>query len=174
MKMVMTRWNPYNELRRMRQEIDRMWGGQRIFSDEEGDMEQWVIPLDVVEEDNNILVKATVPGIKPEDLEVTLDENMLTIKGSTRFENEQREGNYLMRERRAGSFHRMLRLPDTVDTERAESYCDNGVLTVSFPKTEAKKAKRLNIGPGRQVESSQTEGSQSTESQHQEQQHNQQ
>ena len=150
--MVLTRWNPYNELRRMREEMDRIWRGQRIFPEEDGEMEQWSIPLDVIEEENNIIVKATVPGIKPEDIEVTLEDDVLTIRGQTQSESERREGNYLMRERRAGAFHRMLRLPNSVDTDRAETSYDNGVLTVAFPKIEAKKAKRLSIGGGKTEE----------------------
>lgn len=148
--MVLTRWNPYNELRRMREDFGRMWQGNRfMFPDEDEGMERWAIPLDVFEEGNNIVVKATVPGIKPEDMEVTLEDDVLTIRGQTQAEEEHREGNYLMRERRAGTFHRMLRLPDTVDTERAETMYENGVLTITFPKIEAKKAKRLSIGAGK-------------------------
>jgi HSP20 family protein len=147
--MMLTRWNPYNELRRMREDMNRTWRGYYPAAEGEGEVERWNIPLDVVEEENNIIVHATLPGMKPEDIEVTLEENVLTIKGKTETEEEHKEGNYLMRERRTGAFHRMLRLPDTVDTEKAETLYENGVLTVTFPKVEAKKAKHLTVGVGR-------------------------
>lgn len=150
--MMLTRWNPYNELRRMREDMNRTWRGYYPAVEGEGEVERWTIPLDVVEEENNIIVHATLPGMKPEDIEVTLEENVLTIKGKTETEEEHKEGNYLMRERRTGAFHRMLRLPDTVDTEKAETMYENGVLTVTFPKVEAKKAKHLTVGVGKAVE----------------------
>jgi HSP20 family protein len=143
--MVLTRWNPYNEMRRMREDIDRMWRGHYPTTEEDGEMERWTIPLDVIEEGNNLVVHATVPGVKPDDIEVTLEENVLTIKGKTETEEERKEGEYLMRERRTGAFHRMLRLPDTVNTEKAETAYEDGVLTITFPKVEAKKAKHLKI-----------------------------
>jgi HSP20 family protein len=143
--MLMTRWNPNNEMRRMREDLDRMWRGHYPATEEGGEMEGWTIPLDVIEEGNNIVVHATVPGVKPEDIEVTLEENVLTIKGKTEAEPEHKEGEYLMRERRAGAFHRMLRLPDTVNTEKAETAYGDGVLTITFPKLEAKKAKHLKV-----------------------------
>lgn len=143
--MLMTRWNPYYEMRRMREDLDRMWRGRYPTAEEDGEMERWIIPLDVIEEGNHLVVHATVPGVKPEDMEVTLEENMLTIKGKTETEAEHKEGEYLMRERRAGVFHRMLRLPDTVNTEKAETVYGDGVLTITFPKLEARKAKHLKV-----------------------------
>jgi len=143
--MVLTRWNPYNEMRRMHEGIDRMWRGHYATTEEDGEMERWTIPLDVIEEGNNIVVHATVPGVNPEAMEVTLEENMLTIRGKTESEEEHKEGEYLMRERRRGAFHRTLRLPDTVNTEKAETAYEDGVLTITFPKLEAKKAKHLKV-----------------------------
>ena len=150
--MVLARWNPYNELRRMRGEMDRLWGGRYPAAEEEDGLERWAIPLDVVEEGNNIVVHATVPGVKPEDLDVTLEENVLTIKGKTETEEERKEGEYLMKERRTGAFHRMLRLPDTVNTEKAKTDYEHGVLTITFPKVEAKKAKHLTVTGKKAVE----------------------
>jgi HSP20 family protein len=112
-------------------------------------MESWSVPLDVVQEGDNIIVQASLPGVNPEDVQVTIEENVLTIKGQTKMEYERKDGSYLMRERRTGSFHRSLRLPDTVDTAKAEPYYEHGVLTVTIPKAEAKKAKQLTINVGK-------------------------
>ncbi|MCI0440788.1 MAG: Hsp20/alpha crystallin family protein [Chloroflexi bacterium] len=145
--MVMQRWDPFNELRQMQDTMNRLWRGYGV-RDGEDVMESWAVPLDVVQEGDNILVRASMPGIKPEDINVTLENDVLTIKGETRSETEKTEGNYLLRERRSGAFHRSLRLPDTVDTEKADTKYENGVLTVTFPKIEAKKAKRLEVKAG--------------------------
>ena len=157
--MLLRRWNPYNELRRMDRDLGHMWRWAYPFTNGEEEMEEWTIPLDVKEGDDNFVVHATLPGIKPEDIEVTVDDYVLTIKGKTETEEEHKEGEYLMRERRVGTFHRALRLPDRVDVERAETAYENGVLTVTFPKVEAKRAKHLKVA----VEGKALEGAAKTE-----------
>jgi HSP20 family protein len=107
--------------------------------------ENWAIPLDVVQEGDNIVVKASVPGVNPEDIDISVENDVLTIKGQTKEERKQQEGNYLMRERRAGSFYRALRLPDTLDSDQAQPHYENGVLSITFPRMESKRAKRLHI-----------------------------
>jgi|ERR687896_315923 HSP20 family protein len=89
-----------------------------------------------------------MPGVDPEDFEVFLYENVLTIKGNTKTEREHKEGGYLLRERRSGSFYRALRLPDTVDTDQAQPHYEHGVLTITIPKAESKKAKQLKVSVG--------------------------
>ncbi len=150
--MVLRRWEPFHELRRMREERDRLWPRFFFPTDGEEEVERWGVPLDVIEEDDNILVYAAMPGVKPEDIDVTIEENMLSIKGKTAVEKEHKEGEYLMRERRAGAFHRTLRLPGTVDADEAATTYEHGVLTVTFPKVEAKKAKHLPIAVGEALE----------------------
>lgn len=142
---MLRRWEPFRELQRMREEMDRGWPHFFFHTDGEEDVERWAIPLDMIEEADNIFVRAAMPGVKPEDIEVTLEENVLTIKGKTEMEEEHTEGEYLMRERRAGAFHRTLRLPGTVDGDKAETVYEHGVLTVTFPKIEGKKVKRLPV-----------------------------
>ena len=142
--MVIPRWDPFRELRRMEETMNRMW--RRALSPiEEVRTEGWGIPLDVVQKGDNVVVYASLPGIKPDEMEVGVDNNVLTIKGRTASESEHREGSYLMRERRAGSFYRTLRLPDTIDTEKAKSVYSNGVLSITFPKLEGKRSQQLKI-----------------------------
>ena len=146
--MVLRRWDPFIELRRMQENMDHLWRGFSQPTAGGGEMEGWAIPLDVVQEGDNILVHASVPGVDPTNLNVTIENDVLTIRGETASESERQNGNYLMRERHTGSFHRSLRLPDTLDVEKAQSNYDHGVLTVSFPKVEAKQARRLPVNVG--------------------------
>lgn len=152
--MVMRRWDPFIELRRMQENMDHLWRGfAQPSGGGNGEMEGWAIPLDVVQEGDNIVVHASLPGVTPSDLNVTIENDVLTIRGQTASESERQEGNYLMRERHTGSFHRSLRLPDTLDVDKAQTNYDHGVLTIAFPKVEAKQARQLpiNTGAGNQV-----------------------
>ena len=143
--MVMRRWDPFIELRRMQENMDHLWRGFSQPSGGNGEMEGWAIPLDVVQDGDNIVVQASLPGVGPSDLNVTIENDVLTIRGRSVGENERKEGNYLMRERHTGSFHRSLRLPDTLDVDKANTSYDQGVLTIAFPKIEAKQARHLPI-----------------------------
>jgi HSP20 family protein len=149
--MALRRWDPSRELRQMQDNMDRLWRSFG-FGGGDGEAEAWSIPLDVVQEGDNIVVNASLPGVNPEDIDVSIENDVLMIKGHSREERERREGDYLMRERRTGSFHRALRLPDTVDFDRAQSHYEKGVLSIIFPKMESKKARRLNITEGRASE----------------------
>jgi HSP20 family protein len=120
----------------------------RAFGDSQESIETWSVPIDVVREGEQILVKASLPGLSPDDIQVSIEDDVLTIKGETKMERETKEGDYLLRERRSGSFYRAIRLPDTVDTENAMSSYENGVLTVEFPRLESKRARKLDINVG--------------------------
>ena len=86
-----------------------------------------------------------MPGVDPSRINATVEDGVLTIKGQTATETEKKDERYYLRERRVGAFHRSVRLPETVDTERAESTYENGVLRITFPKQESMKAKSLSI-----------------------------
>jgi HSP20 family protein len=161
--MVLRRWEPFRELRQMQGNLDRLWRDLGHGGGDEGDVESWAIPLDVVQEGDNIVVKASVPGVNPEDIDVSIENDVLTIKGHTKEEREHQEGNYLMREQRSGSFYRALRLPDTVDSDKAQPHYENGVLSITFPRMESKKAKRLQITRGQRSEGQIIEGQTSPE-----------
>ena len=103
-------------------------------------------PLDVYEEGDTLLVEAYLPGIKPEDLDINVEQGMLTISGQAQTEEERQERNYLIREYRAGRFSRSLRLPATYDPEACQAHFEHGVLRLSFPKSEAAKPRRIQIG----------------------------
>ena len=139
-------FSPFGELRQMQENMDRMWRRFGSFNHEDGGgMEAWAAPLDVVADGDDFVVRASLPGVSPEHIQVSIEDNVLTIRGETASHFEHTGGNYLMRERRSGSFHRSLRLPDTVDQDKAEPHYEHGVLTVTLPKSEAKKAKQFHV-----------------------------
>ncbi|MDE0592563.1 MAG: Hsp20/alpha crystallin family protein [Dehalococcoidia bacterium] len=107
--------------------------------------EAWSIPLDVLQDGDNLVVTASVAGTNKEDIDVSIDNNVLTIKAETSKSSNKQTDGYLLRERRTGSHYRALRLPETVDFENADSKFKNGVLTIKLPKLESKKARKLEI-----------------------------
>ena len=142
--MALQRWEPFRDLRRIENTVDRFWRG---FGEDQS--RGWAVPLDVVQEGDNIVVHGTLPGVRPEDIKVTIEDGVLNISAESKHDGEEQNGNYLIRERRSGKFRRVLRLPDSVDAEGAETTYENGVLTVTLPKVEAKKAKRLEVKAGK-------------------------
>ena len=142
--MKIVRWNPRYARRSMFNEFDR-------FFEQSPGWPRWessgkmALPLDVVENEDGYTVKASVPGINPDDVEITFEEDVLTIKGEIAEENESEEENYQIRERRYGSFGRSIRFPVEVNAEEVEAAYENGVLTLNVPKAEEVKPKRIEI-----------------------------
>ena len=151
--MTLQRWDPFNELRRMQETMNHLWRGFGTSTTEAQEMETWAVPLDVVQQGDNFIIRASIPGVNPDNIDVSIEDNVLTIRGHSAHEAEHKEGNYLMRERRSGSFYRALRLPDTVDTDQAQPHYEHGVLTITIPKAESKKARHLKVSVnGRELE----------------------
>ncbi len=146
--MLLQRWDPLFDYRRRHYIADRVRHGfpQTVDAVEP---KRWSIALDAVEEDDKLVVRASLPGIDPDKIKVTIEDCVLTIDGETKVDDEAKVGNYLIRERRTGSFHRAMRLPDSVDVDQAETNYDEGVLTVAFPKAESKRAKQLTVTSGK-------------------------
>lgn len=142
-----TRWEPYRELATMRQMLDRFFEDDfaRFPSLWERRSDTMSLALDVAEKDDAFIVKASVPGVPAEDVEVTLTDNVLTIKGEMKADKEINEENYHLRERRFGSFMRSVTLPTAVDADKIEAVNENGVLTLTLPKAEAVKPKKIEV-----------------------------
>ena len=103
------------------------------------------MPVDVIETKDQIVVKAAVPGVKPDEVDVSITGDTLTIKGETKAEEKFEEGSYLRKERRFGAFQRTLTLPVNVVADKARAEFENGVLTLTLPKTEAVKPKSIKV-----------------------------
>ena len=146
--MVLQRWDPFRDLRQMEDTMNRLW---RRFGDSpiyrEG-AEDWNILIDVIQKEDEIEVKASIPGISPDDIDVSIEDNVLTMRAEKTEETEDKDTSYLVRERRFGSFYRALRLPETVDADKIESHYENGVLTITMPKAEEKKKKQIQVKVG--------------------------
>ena len=154
--MVLTRWDPLFDLRRAHLLMDRR--RPRFFelptenwSDNLADHRDWVIPLDIVRNEDNVTVHATLQGVNPDDIDVTVDDGVLSIKAETEADEERKDGDYVVRERRYGKFHRSMRLPENVDADHAEPHYENGALTIKLPVTESKKAKQLKVTAGKEL-----------------------
>jgi HSP20 family protein len=141
--MVSRHWEPFRELRQVQKNRDHLWRNFGQAGGQARNAENWAI--NVVQEEDNIVIKASMHGVKPEDIDVSIKNDVLIIKDQTKEEREQQEGNYLMRERRSGSFYRALRLPDTLDSGQAQPHYEHGILSITFPRMESKRARRLQI-----------------------------
>jgi HSP20 family protein len=105
----------------------------------------WSMPVDVIETKDNVIVKAAVPGVKPDEVDVSITGETLTIKGETKAEEKFEEGSYLRKERRFGAFQRTLALPVNVVADKAKAEFENGVLTLTLPKAEVAKPKSIKV-----------------------------
>lgn len=136
--MVMQRIDPFREFRKFDEMFSRAWQG-----DGDGHVERrWAIPIDLAQDGDDVVLRATVPGVAPEDIDVTIEDGVLSINAET---PNDTDASFIIRERRAGKLYRALRLPNTLDVGKAESEYKHGVLTLTFPKVEAVKARRLEI-----------------------------
>lgn len=136
--------DPYREMEDMREAMDRML--DRAFAGPQvGWQPVWNLALDVVENDDEFVIKASIPGINPDDLDITFNERTLTIKGESKGDEEREGARYHLRERWYGSFTRSVQLPTQVKTDDIQATYDAGVLTLRLPKTEEVKPKRIPV-----------------------------
>ena len=143
---TLTRWEPRQEALALRQAFERMFDEPFGFRfPQPWRMEQFEPMMDMAEDEHAYIVKASVPGVKPEEVEVSLQHNILTIKGEAKEAQEIKEVNYHVRERRYGSFMRSIILPTEVKAEEIEAKHENGVLTVRLPKSEARKPQKITV-----------------------------
>lgn len=144
--MNIVRWRPMRDIMNLRNEFDRLF--EEAFdmtSSRWQTATNWWLDLDVREDEDKYVVKASVPGIDPEDIDITLANNVLTIRGETKAEETKEGEQYHLRERRYGRFARSLTLPASVNTDAVEAMCDNGVLTLEIPKAEEAKPRRISV-----------------------------
>lgn len=146
MPTELMRWEPMRELAALRDEMERAF--RQTFgapSTEAVLAGAWTPALDVEETDAAFEVHVEAPGVKPEDIDVTVEEGVLTISGERRFYEDKDEAGFRRVERRFGRFHRTLRLPTPVNPEKVEASYTGGMLSVTIPKTEAAKPHKIDI-----------------------------
>jgi len=138
---------PFREFERMRRDMDRLWdsfleGGLRRRTEEGG---EWLPSLDVSETKNELVVKAEVPGMDAKDIDISLSDGMLTIKGEKKQEKEEKEADYHLVERSYGAFVRSVQLPKEVKADKINASYKDGVLKITLPKSEEVKKKEIKI-----------------------------
>jgi HSP20 family protein len=101
--------------------------------------------IDVKDHENRLEVRCDLPGVDKDDVDVTVSDNVLTVKGEKKGETEDKDGDYYRKESWSGSFQRSVQLPDSVNTEKAEAEMKNGVLTLTLPKKEEGKRKQIDV-----------------------------
>ena len=146
---MLTRWDPFQEMLNLRRTVDRLFDN----ASQDHDWAQstpWGLAVDVVENKDDFIVKASVPGINPDDLDISYVDDTLTIKGEIKSENEVKEDQYHLRERRYGTFSRSITLPTKIKGDAIEASYQNGVITLRLPKAEEVKPKRIAIKVGDQ------------------------
>lgn len=139
---MLTRWNPMRDMMNMQDTIDAM------FNEAWRPLYDNTLALDIDENDEHYIVRASVPGIEPEDISISVKDNILTIQGKTTSESEQTEDNgnrVIMRERRVGRFSRSVRLQEVIAVEDVQAEYENGVLTLSLPKIEVTEDRRIPV-----------------------------
>lgn len=140
---MLVRWNPYREMNRMRRMMDRVYDenlAQRWAASDEATSP---LALDVKETEEAYIVKATLPGIDPQDVEITYTNKTLSIQGELKNEEEHENERYHMRERYSGKFYRQLRLPFPINEEAIDAKYEHGILTLTLPKSEELKPKKI-------------------------------
>ena len=143
MTISLVRYQPFTELRRT---VDRLFD-ERFFAPYHiltfGQSE--ITPIDMYHTENEVVVKASMPGLKPEEVDISITGDTLTIKGETKAEEKIEREDYLYQEHRYGAFSRSVALPSRLKTDKAEASFDNGVLTLTIPKSEETKPKQIKV-----------------------------
>jgi len=147
MARALVRWEPWSDLMSLREAMDQLFA-ESVVRPRAG----WLAPLgaeslavDMYETEDEVVVKTAVPGVKSEDIEVSITGDVLTIKGETRVEEKVEKANYIRQERRYGAFSRSLSLPSTVVADKATAEFESGVLTLTLPKAEEVKPKTIKV-----------------------------
>lgn len=143
--MTLTRWEPFRELMTLREAMDRLFDEAFTMPLRLTDGAELLPLIDMYQTPEAVVVKATMPGVKPEDLNITVQGDVLTIKGEVKAEEEVKDATYHIRERRYGTFTRTLQLPVPVVADKAQAEFENGILTLTLPKAEEVRPKTITV-----------------------------
>ncbi|HEX4998306.1 MAG TPA: Hsp20/alpha crystallin family protein [Terriglobia bacterium] len=146
--MAISRWDPFRDLNTLQGRMNRLFedAGRGWGSDEPAATTSWSPSVDIYETENEIMVKAELPGIDRKDIVLNLENNVLTLKGERKFEKETKQDNYHRIERSYGTFSRAFSIPTTVDDDKIRADYKDGVLTIALPKKDQVKLKQIKIG----------------------------
>jgi HSP20 family protein len=145
---VLSRWEPSRGAATLQEQFNRLFSDAFERTGEESNLTAWAPAVDIFETEHELVVKADVPDVDPKDLDIRVENNILTIRGERKFEKKVDENNYLRVERAYGSFARSFTLANTVNAEAIKADYQNGVLTLSIPKREEAKPKQIKVNVG--------------------------
>ncbi len=149
--MAIIRWDPFREMTQAQSQlnklVDQVWGGRQ---------ESWLPAIDVFDQKDAVVLKAELAGMNPDDIHIEVEDNVLTVRGERRFEEEVDEDRYYRVERRFGSFQRSLALPQGMRASDISASYEDGILTITVPKVEEEKPKRIEVKATKPVETSKT------------------
>jgi HSP20 family protein len=151
--MAIVKWQPFSELVSLRDAMDRLFEDSYVrpslatsFGEGMG------TPVDMYQTDKDVVVKASLPGVKPEEVDISITGDVLNIEGEHKEEQEVKEKGYFRKELRYGTFSRSLQLPVAVKTDKADAVFENGVLTLTLPKAEEAKPKQIKVKAKKVIE----------------------
>src|SRR5919106_908380 len=147
---IVRRPSPFGELLSLRQAMDRLFEDSFVRPTGSGwgqGTAETALPINVSTTSDELVVEAALPGIRPDDVDITVEDGTLTIRGEAASDREETEGEYLVREIRRGSFVRTMTLPAGLDPDRATATFDNGVLSLRIPRAEEVKPRQIRISP---------------------------
>ena len=165
--MALIRWEPVRELHSLQQEMNRLFGsffdgpsgaGGAAGAGNGGTLRHWIPAMDLVETKQHFVLRADLPGMSEADVKVELEDNVLTVAGERRTEQEEQREGYYRIERASGRFARSLTLPEGVDAGSIEASFANGVLEVRVPKPQARPPQRVSIAVSKQPETIESAG----------------
>jgi HSP20 family protein len=165
--MALIHWEPVTELNTIQNEMNRLFNtffdepNQTARGTSNGTMRRWLPPMDLVETTDHYVLRADLPGLSDRDVNVQLEDNVLTLSGKRKTEHEDQQEGYYRLERASGAFSRSLTLPDGVDPNGLQAHFERGVLEISIPKPEQRKPRKVAIsiadsGPASTIEAGET------------------
>ena len=145
--MAIVRYDPFRDLRTLQEEVNRLFSTNltRAFDDEGIGRGAWAPSVDIYENKDQIVLEAELPGMKQEDFDLSIENNVITLRGERKFQKTDETDNYHRVERSYGAFTRSFTLPQTVSAEGATAEYNNGVLRVTLPKREETKSRRIQV-----------------------------
>ena len=155
--MALVRWDPVRELDSLQSDMNRLFDGFFQGRPGNGGSRRWIPAMDLLETENELVLRADLPGMTEDDVSIEIKDNVLTVSGERQAEQEEKSEGYYRVERSFGGFSRALTLPRGIDAEAVSAGFDRGVLQVRIPKPEERKPTRVQIGTGGSVEGSGSE-----------------
>ncbi len=139
------RWDPFSNTNSLQEHFNRLFESSFPGRSSESAVTTWAPAVDIQETENELVLKADLPGLDEKDIDVRIENNTLTVRGERKFEKQVNEDNYLRVERSYGSFSRSFTLPNSINTEAIHAEYKNGVLTVQLPKRAESKPKQVKV-----------------------------